>query len=276
MVEETILARQHRLRSWKTAKSEGRRLAVLTTADYPTARLLDETGIDLLLVGDSLGMVTLGYPDTTHVTMEEMLHHLRAVVRGATRTPICADLPYASYRTPREAVENAGRLIEAGAHLVKMEGGTAIAAQLQAVAACGFPFIGHIGMLPQHIQETGRYRKFGRDKAEAARLTDDAHVLEDAGALGIVLECIMPTVASLITASIEIPTIGIGSGPECDGQVLVLHDLIGLFPWFRPSFAEPAADVATQIKQAATCFRARVDGDVAGTAPSPHSPPATP
>jgi len=258
MVEEVILARRARLAPWLAAKEEGRRLALLTAYDYPTARLLEEAGIDMLLVGDSLGMVVLGYPDTTHVTMDDMVHHVKAVARGASHTLICGDLSYASYRTPREAVENAGRLIEAGAHVVKMEGGGVIAQQVRAVVAAGFPVLGHLGMLPQQILVTGRYRKYGKTEAERDALLEDAQILEDCGVIGMVLECVEGATAELISASVDVPTIGIGSGKRCDGQVLVVHDLIGLFPWFQPGFVEPAADVAAEIRRAVAIYRARV------------------
>jgi len=259
MVEETLLNCQARMRSWREAKEQDRSLTVLTAYDYPAAKLVEEAGVDMILVGDTLGMVELGYPDTTHVTMEDMIHHLRAVVRGASNTLICADLPFETYVTPHQAVDNAGRLIEAGAHAVKLEGGNEMENQVRGIVNAGFPFIGHLGMLPQQILVEGKYRKYGKTEKESTRLVEDARILEDAGASGIVLECIVPEVTEVITASLSIPTIGIGSGPQCDGQVLVLHDLIGLFPWFRPKFAEPAADVAETIRQAVRTFRERIE-----------------
>jgi 3-methyl-2-oxobutanoate hydroxymethyltransferase len=234
----------------RTFKAPKRRLAALTTYDYPTTRLLDETGVPVLLVGDSLGMVVLGYPDTTHVSMDDMIHHTRACARAKPRALLAADLPYRSYETPREALSNARRLLDAGAEAVKAEGGRAIAEQVAALTANGIPFIGHLGMLPQHVLEEGGYRKKGRTEAEVNGLLADADALVEAGASAIVLELLLPNVAERLTQRIPIPTIGIGSGSGCDGQILVIHDLIGAFPWFRPKFVTPRGDVAKLIKQA--------------------------
>jgi len=235
-------------------KQQGEKIAVLTAYDYPTARLLDESGVDLLLVGDSLGMVVLGYPDTTLVTIEEILHHTRAVARAAKRAPIVADLPFGTYSTPEETVKNARRLIEAGAHAVKLEGGVSHRAQIFALAAEGIPLMGHIGMLPQSVRLEGGYKIKGRTQDEAEHLLADAKVLDEAGAFAIVLELVQKDTAHKISRSIAAPTIGIGSGSECDGQVLVSHDLIGLFPWFTPKFVSPKAAVAQAIREAATDF----------------------
>ncbi len=231
-------------------KQHGPPLAMLTAYDYPTARLLDEAGIDLLLVGDSLGMVVLGLPDTVGVTMADMRHHTRAVRRGAKRAPVVADLPYHSYLMPGQAAHNARRLIAAGADAVKLEGGEAMAYQVQAITEAGIAFVGHIGMLPQSVREEGGYKKKGRTAEGAEQLLRDAHALEAAGACAIVLESVMPEVAAAITRAVGIPTIGIGSGLEVDGQVLVTPDLIGSFPWFRPPFAKAEADVSGQVRQA--------------------------
>ncbi len=231
-------------------KERGEKIAVLTAYDYPTARLLDESRLDMVLVGDSVGMVVLGYPDTTLVTMEEMLHHTRAVARGIQRACILADLPIASYDTPELAVQNARRLVEAGAHAVKLEGGASHVAQIRALTDAGIPVMAHIGMQPQRVRIEGGYRVKGKTPEEADRLLADAHAVEDAGAFGLLLELVKSEVAARITASITIPTIGIGAGPECDGQVLVIHDLIGLFPWFTPKFAKPRAHVAEDIRGA--------------------------
>ena len=235
-------------------KDRGEKIAVLTCYDYPTARLLDEAGLDLLLVGDSLGMVVLGYPDTTLVTMDEMLHHTRAVARGAQRVPILADLPIASYDTPEAALANASRLIAAGAHAVKLEGGASHAAQIAALAAAGIPVMAHIGMQPQRVRIEGGYRVKGKTPEDAARLLADAHAVSQAGAFGLLLELVQPAVAAQITRAIRIPTIGIGAGADCDGQVLVTHDLIGFFPWFTPRFVTPRASVAAEIQRAAREF----------------------
>lgn len=235
-------------------KERGEKIAALTAYDYPTARLLDESGVDILLVGDSLGMVVLGYPDTTAVTMEEMLHHTRAVARAAKRAPIVADMPMASYRSPGETVTNASRLVEAGAHAAKLEGGAEQISQIAALVAASIPVMAHIGMMPQSVRIEGGYRVKGRSAEEAARLIADAIAVEKAGAFAVVLELVVADVARRITETTQIPTIGIGSGPHCDGQVLVTHDLIGLFPWFTPKFVAPRAAVAKSIRDAATQF----------------------
>ncbi|HEX8312546.1 MAG TPA: 3-methyl-2-oxobutanoate hydroxymethyltransferase [Chthoniobacteraceae bacterium] len=239
-------------------KARGEKIAMLTAYDYPTARLLQESGVDLILVGDSVGMVVLGYPDTTLVTMEEMLHHTRAVARGATQAPILADLPFGSYREPAQAVENGRRLIEGGAHAVKLEGGASHVGQISALASAGIPVMAHIGMLPQSVREEGGYRIKGKTEEEAQLLIADARAAEDAGAFGLLLELVQKDTARRITEAVKIPTIGIGSGANCDGQVLVVHDLIGMFPWFTPKFAKPRARVAVDIRQAAAEFISEV------------------
>ena len=244
--------------SFRAAKSSARRLACLTAYDYPTARLLDNCGIDLLLVGDSLGMVILGHPDTTKVTMEDMIHHTRAVARGAEKTLVAADLPAGSCATSESALQNARRLREAGADLVKIEGGREALPMVEAILRDGIPLIGHLGMLPQRVLEEGGYRIKGKSEAEAARLAADAKALDAAGVSAIVLELVHAPLAKEITSSLACPTIGIGSGTVCDGNILVLHDLIGLFPWFRPKFATPKADVAASIAQAARAYASEV------------------
>jgi len=227
---------------------DGTPIAALTAYDYPTARLLDEAGIDLILVGDSLGMVVLGHEDTTGVTMEMMLHHTAACARGTNAALLVGDLPFGSYQTPAMALANARRLVEAGADAVKFEGG--LIPQVEAIVADGIPFVGHIGMLPQHVREEGGYRRKGKTPEQAASLLDDALALEAAGAIALVLESMVAAVAASITDRLAIPTIGIGAGSRCDGQILVLHDLLGSFPWFRPAFATPRADLAAEITRA--------------------------
>jgi len=239
-------------------KQRGEKIAMLTAYDYPTARLLDEGGIGLLLVGDSLGMVVLGYPDTTLVTLAEMLHHTRAVSRGVQRAAILADLPIITFDTPEQAVATSRELIAAGAHAVKLEGGASHAAQVQAISSAGIPVMAHIGMQPQRVRIEGGYRVKGKTVAEADALLVDASAAEAAGAFGLLLELVQPDTARRITESVRIPTIGIGSGLDCDGQVLVTHDLIGMFPWFRPKFAKPAADVSGQIQAALGEYLRRV------------------
>jgi 3-methyl-2-oxobutanoate hydroxymethyltransferase len=227
------------------------KIPALTAYDYPWARLLDEAGVPLLLVGDSLGIVVLGYPDTTHVTMEEMLHHVRAVARAKPVALVVADLPYRSYDTPETALTNARRLVEAGAEAVKAEGGRDIAPQVKTIVNAGIPFLGHLGMLPQHVvEEGGKYRIKGRTEEQHAALLADADALVAAGAFAIVLELVTPPVAQEITARIPVPTIGIGSGPDCDGQILVTHDLVGAFPWFTPKFVVPKTRTGEAIRSA--------------------------
>jgi 3-methyl-2-oxobutanoate hydroxymethyltransferase len=234
----------------RAMKARGEKIAALTAYDYPMTRLLDETGVPLLLVGDSLGMVVLGYPDTTHVTMAEMEHHTRAAARAHPRALLGADLPFQSCETPAAAVDNSRRLVTAGAEAVKAEGGRAILDQVRAIVAAGIPFIGHLGMLPQSVLAEGGYHIKGRTDEQRAALLADAQALADAGAFAIVLELVTPPVAKEITQAIPIPTIGIGSGPDCDGQILVTHDLLGTFPWFTPRFVKPKLQAAVQMRSA--------------------------
>jgi 3-methyl-2-oxobutanoate hydroxymethyltransferase len=230
-------------------KVRGEKIAALTAYDFPMTRLLDEAGVPVILVGDSLGMVVLGYPDTTHVTMAEMEHHTRAAARARPRALLGADLPFRSYDTPDQAVRNSLRLVAAGAEFVKAEGGRDILPQIRAIRAAGIPFMGHLGMLPQHVlEEGGRYRIKGRDDAGRARLLDDAAALAEAGAFAVVLELVAPAAARQITAQFPFPTLGIGSGPDCDGQILVTFDLLGTFPWFTPRFVKPALNGAEQMR----------------------------
>ena len=236
-------------------KSRGEKIAALTAYDYPMAKLLDEAGIPLLLVGDSLGMVVLGYPDTTSVTMAEMEHHVRAAARAKPNALLGGDLPFQSYATIQDAVAHAKRLVVAGAEFVKAEGGREILPQVRAIIAAGIPFCGHLGMLPQHVLEEGGYRIKGKKDAEHQALLDDARALADAGAFAIVLELVTPPVAKEISQAISIPTIGIGSGPDCDGQILVTHDLVGAFPWFTPRFVKPQVNCAAEIKSAVTAWK---------------------
>jgi 3-methyl-2-oxobutanoate hydroxymethyltransferase len=246
--------------NFRRMKQRGEKITALTAYDYPTARLLDESGIDIILVGDSLGMVVLGYEDTTPVTLEEMLHHTRAVARGARRALLIADMPIHTYDTPEQAVDTARKFLKAGAQGVKLEGGMSRCAQIEAITRAGIPFMAHIGMLPQSVREEGGYRIKGRTHAEAEALLADARGVEKAGAFSVVLEIVMAELAKQITQAIAIPTIGIGSGEHCDGQILVTHDLIGLFPWFTPKFVSPQARVADEIRKAAQAFIARTRG----------------
>lgn len=240
--------------SFRELKLDGRRLATLTAYDYPTARLLDGCGLDFLLVGDSLGMVFLGHPDTTQVTMADMIHHTKAVALGAKYTPVISDMPAGSCVSPATALENARQLCSSGADAVKIEGGCDLLPAIKAILSDGIPVIGHLGMLPQQVVQEGGYHIKGRNAPEADRLLADAVALDKAGVGAIVLELVHPPIAEAISATLSCPTIGIGSGDRCDGNILVLHDLIGLFPWFRPKFAKPRADVAAEICRAVREF----------------------
>ena len=234
--------------SIRAMKKRGQPVAALTAYDFPMARLLDEVGIPLILVGDSLGMVVLGYPDTTHVTMAEMEHHVRAAARAKPRALLVADMPFQSYLTSESARENAKRLVAAGAEAVKAEGGRSIIEQVWPIIAAGIPFCGHLGMLPQSVREEGGYHIKGKKEAEHQALLDDAKVLTEAGAFAIVLELITPPVAAEITQLISIPTIGIGAGKECDGQILVTPDLLGMLPWYNLKHVKPKLNAAEQMR----------------------------
>jgi 3-methyl-2-oxobutanoate hydroxymethyltransferase len=252
------------MRDFREMKRRGERITALTAYDYPTARLLDESGIDIILVGDSLGMVVLGYEDTTRVTLKEMLHHTRAVARGVKQALVIADMPIHTYDTPEQALHTGRQFVDAGAQAVKLEGGVSRVTQIEAITQAGIPFMAHIGMLPQSVREEGGYKVKGRTQSEAEALIADARAAEKAGAFSVVLEIVVPEIARQITSAISIPTIGIGSGEHCDGQILVTHDLIGLFPWFTPKFVSPEARVADEIRRAARAFieRTRAGGKI--------------
>jgi 3-methyl-2-oxobutanoate hydroxymethyltransferase len=243
-------------------KRRGEKITALTAYDYPTARLLDESGIDIILVGDSVGMVVLGYEDTTSVTLDEMKHHTRAVVRAVKHALLVVDLPIHTYDTPAQAVATAKQLVDVGAQGVKLEGGLSHVPQIEAITSAGIPFMAHIGMLPQSVREEGGYKLKGRTQTEAEALIRDAQAVEKAGAFSVVLEIVAKETAKQVTTAISIPTIGIGSGESCDGQILVTHDLIGLFPWFTPKFVSPEARVADEIRKATRVFieRTRATG----------------
>lgn len=241
----------------RAMKNRGEKIAALTAYDFPMAKLLDEAGVPFLLVGDSLGMVVLGYPDTTHVTMAEIEHHLRAAARAKPDALLGADLPFKSYETISDAVANAKKLVTAGAEFVKAEGGKEILPQVKAILENGIPFCGHLGMLPQSVLKEGGYKIKGKQELEHQKLLEDAKLLADAGAFAIVLELVTPPVAKEISEKISIPTIGIGSGENCDGQILVTPDLIGMFPWFRPKFVKPQADCAVEIKSAVANWKSQ-------------------
>lgn len=239
----------------RAMKARGEKIAALTAYDFPMTRLLDQAGIPLVLVGDSLGMVVLGYPDTTHVTMAEMEHHVRAAARSEPRALLAADMPYRSYDTVADALTNAKRLIAAGAEAVKAEGGREILEQIRAIIASGIPFLGHLGMLPQHVLEEGGYRVKGKNEPEHQQLLADAHALADAGAFAVVLELVTPHVAKELTRQISIPTIGIGAGPDCDGQILVTPDLLGMLPWYNLKHVKPKLNAAEQMRAVVTDWK---------------------
>jgi len=233
-------------------------IAALTVYDFGMARILEGAGVPLLLVGDSLGMVVLGYSDTTQVTMAEMEHHVRAVARAKPEALLAADLPYGSCATPALALENARRLIAAGAEAVKAEGGRNLLPQVRAIIDAGIPMLGHLGMLPQHAVAEGGYRVKGKTEEERTALLDDARALDEAGAFGLVLELVTPPVAIEITARISIPTIGIGSGPGCDGQILVTTDLLGTSPGYIPRHVKTNWHFAEQMRAAVVEWKERV------------------
>ena len=245
----------------KKKKGRGEKIVTLTAYDYFTSRMMNEAGIDLILVGDSLGMVVLGYENTVPVTMEDMLHHTRAVVRGNSRCLVVADMPFLSYRvSDEEALHNAGRFIqEAGAQAVKLEGGKEMAPLVHKMVRAGIPVLGHIGLLPQDILKDGAYIVRGKDSGSAERLLEDARALEEAGAFAVVLECVAAKVAGEITGALSIPTIGIGSGPLCDGQILVTHDLLGIFDRFKPKFVKQYAQVNEIMLKAFEAYKKDVE-----------------
>jgi 3-methyl-2-oxobutanoate hydroxymethyltransferase len=240
---------------------EGRPLALVTAYDFPTARAADEAGVDGILVGDSLAMVVLGHPNTLAVTMDEMLHHARAVSRGARAALLIGDLPFLSYQADEaEAVRNAGRfLAEAGMDAVKLEGGKAFVPTIRAIVRAGIPVQGHIGLTPQRANALGGFRVQGKTAPEAQVLLDDARALEDAGCFSIVLEAVPDRLAAFVTEHVTIPTVGIGAGPGTSGQILVLHDLIGLTVGHSPRFVKRYADVGGDIQRAIAAYKADVE-----------------
>jgi 3-methyl-2-oxobutanoate hydroxymethyltransferase len=240
-------------------KQTGEKISMLTAYDYPSAQWAEEAGIDMILVGDSLGMVVLGYDSTVPVTMEEMLHHTKAVCRGARQTFVVADLPFMSYATLDLAINNSGRLIkEGGADAVKLEGGYNVAPIVQALTRAGIPVVGHIGLTPQTANQLGGFKVQGRDLDSARQIVEDAQAIEQAGAFSMVLEAIPREVAGQISGSIKIPTIGIGAGLDCDGQVLVVHDILGLFKRFKPKFVKQYAQLGQEAVQAIQVFHQEV------------------
>jgi len=244
----------------KEMKPKGEKIVMLTAYDYSTARLVDEAGIPLILVGDSLGMVVLGYESTIPVTMDEMLHHTKAVVRGTKQAMVIGDMPFMTYHVSVEdALRNAARFIqEAGAQAVKLEGGVTVAEKVKRIVDCGIPVMGHIGLTPQSIHQFGGFKMQGKTPEAAANLLEDAKALEQAGAFAIVLETIPAQLGQLITDKIAIPTIGIGAGPGCDGQVQVINDVLGSFADFVPKHAKQYVKLTDIITKAVTQYRDEV------------------
>ncbi|AJA49290.1 3-methyl-2-oxobutanoate hydroxymethyltransferase [Clostridium pasteurianum DSM 525 = ATCC 6013] len=234
------------------AKQKGEKLAMLTAYDYSTAKIIDNSGIDGILVGDSLGMVCLGYKDTLSVTMEDMIHHTKAVARGTNNALLVSDMPFMSYQTSvYDAIKNAGRLIQEGnAEAVKLEGGASVQEQIKAIVKAQIPVMGHIGLTPQSVNIFGGFKVQGKADEDAKKIIEDAKILEDSGVFSIVLEGIPSKLAEIITNSVSIPTIGIGAGKYCDGQILVYQDMISMFPDFKPKFVKSYADVGDSMASA--------------------------
>jgi 3-methyl-2-oxobutanoate hydroxymethyltransferase len=245
----------------KEMKQKKEKIPMLTAYDYVTARIVDEAGVPLILVGDSLGMVVLGYESTIPVTMEEMIHHIKAVVRGTRNALVIGDMPFMTYHVSiSDALHNAARFIqEGGAQAVKLEGGEVVAETVRRLVGCGIPVMGHIGLTPQSIHQLGGFKVRGKGLEEGKKLFNDARILEEAGAFAVVLECTPAPLSRLITQKLTIPTIGIGAGPDCDGQVQVISDLLGLYTEFVPKHAKQYARLAGEIKTAVSTYVSEVE-----------------
>ena len=246
--------------TFKQAKEKGEKLTMLTAYDYTTAKLVDEAGIHSILVGDSLGMVCLGYEDTLSVTMEDMIHHTKAVARGAKEALVIADMPFMSYQTSvYDAVTNAGRLVKEGhAQAVKLEGGQDMGPQIEAIVKASIPVCAHIGLTPQSIHAFGGFKVQGKGEEAAKKLLEEAKAVEAAGAFAVVMECVPEALAKLITEKISIPTIGIGAGAGCDGQVLVYQDMLGMYPDFVPKFVKVFAGVGDEMRKGFAAYKKAV------------------
>lgn len=242
-------------------RQQGKKITMLTAYDYPLAGLVDKAEIDMILVGDSVGMVVLGYENTLPVTMEEMIHHCKAVKRATKYAYLVGDMPFMSYQVSAEqAVTNAGRFIkEGGCDAVKLEGGASVAAQVEAIIKAGIPVQGHLGLTPQSAAMLGEFKVRGKDASAAQKILDDARLLEKTGVFSIILECVPDELAKVITQSVNVPTIGIGAGPWCDGQVLVTHDMVGLFERFTPKFVKKYTNVSTQMLEAFKAYKQDVE-----------------
>ena len=251
------------------AKQDKTKLAVLTAYDYTTAKLMDDSGVNAIMVGDSVGMVCLGYKDTLPVTMEDMLHHTKAVARAVTNSLLIADLPFMSYQTSvHDAMRNAGRLIKEGnAQVVKLEGGKEMCPQIRAIVDASIPVMAHIGLTPQSVNAFGGFKVQGKEEESARKILEDAKAVEQAGAFAVVLECIPAKLAAIITDSIGIPTIGIGAGPHCDGQVLVCQDMLGMTEDFTPKFVKNYGQLNLRMRKA---FADYVDDVRQGSFPAPE------
>ncbi|MDR2349154.1 MAG: 3-methyl-2-oxobutanoate hydroxymethyltransferase [Deltaproteobacteria bacterium] len=263
------------VRSFGEAKLSGAKLAVLTAYDYSVARLADASGVDAILVGDSLANVVMGMPDTLSVTMDMMIHHTRAVSAGVENALLVGDMPFMSYQaTVSGAVENAGRFLKEGrAQAVKLEGGEAVAPQIRAIVEAGIPVMGHVGLTPQSVNVLGGFKVQGKSGESKRKLAGDAKAVEEAGAFAVVVECVPDDLAAELTGLLSVPTIGIGAGPACDGQVLVYHDLIGLFPDYAPRFAKRYLNAGELIGKAFSDFAREVrEGKFPGPEHSFHSP----
>lgn len=246
--------------TFQDAKKNGEKLTMLTAYDYSTAKLIDEAGIDSILVGDSLGNVILGYEDTISVTMEDMIHHGAAVARGAKNALVVVDMPFMSYQTSvYDAVVNAGRLMKEGrAGAVKLEGGISVCPQIKAITEAGIPVVAHLGLTPQSVNAFGGYKVQGKSEEAAKKLIEDAKAVEEAGAFALVLECVPTKLAKIITETLSIPTIGIGAGNQCDGQVLVYQDMLGMFTDYVPKFVKQFGQVGESMKEAFKAYKKEV------------------
>ncbi|MFH1996503.1 MAG: 3-methyl-2-oxobutanoate hydroxymethyltransferase [Candidatus Omnitrophota bacterium] len=249
------------INDFRKKKESGHKITMLTAYDYPMARLIDEAGIDSILVGDSVGMVLLGYESTLPVTMEEMLHHSKAVRRGTKYAFLIGDMPFLSYQiSKKDAITNAGRFVkEAGCDAIKLEGGYEVAETAEAIIDAGIPVLGHLGLTPQSIAKLGGYKVQGKDADAASKILDQAHLLKKAGCFGLVLECVPDSIARILTEKIGLPTIGIGAGPYCDGQVLVTNDMVGLYDRFVPKFVKQFAKLSPQIDDAIRSYKSEVE-----------------
>lgn len=250
--------------TFQKAKQEGKRLSMLTAYDYSTAKLMDESGIHGILVGDSLGNVVLGYEDTISVTMEDMIHHGAAVARGAKNALVVIDMPFMSYQTSvYDALVNAGRLMKEGrGGAVKLEGGAEVAPQIKAITQAGIPVMAHLGLTPQSINAFGGFKVQGKTEAAAKKLLEDAKIIEEAGAFAVVLECVPAKLAAMVTAELSIPTIGIGAGKGCDGQILVYQDMLAMYSDFTPKFVKHYANIGELMKSAFAAYRQEIEEGV--------------